>query len=276
MGKNSLKHKRMKGGDGGGLFESLFTTKIFGITLFTILSIFLIPGVFIGTWAGFGFDTSYEIISYPLLATALLFNVFILPLMYGYKVSKFNTLHIGHSWMPDRGITWQGFFGMLVIWITAGLLAAILFGGTSKYDTGIIRGLATAGICVAGIGVLDIFVNFGYILVKYLRNPAKSSYKPYTPPEYGPQLPVGDDLERETLVNDSYDDTKEPDDDKYHDNMFDKLQPDDSNHSLSNLSSIENIPYNEELDNEGEQSVGGRIHKRRRSRSNSRGRRRHK
>jgi hypothetical protein len=267
MVKNSLKHKRMKGG-AGDVFESLFTNKIFGLSWFTMLSIFLIPGVFVGTWAGFGFDTSYETISIPLLATTILCNIFIIPIMYWYKVSKYNLVKLGHSWMPDIGISWKGFFSMLIFWITAGLIVAIGFGGTgTKYDTGIIRGLATVGIIFTFIGSLDIFMHLGGSLVKYFRNQPRS-------PTKSSSIELNSTDVEEPYSNDDY---NEPEQD-----MDGNLNVND-NPDLSSQS-VDEIPnsYQDDIEPEPEPepdsptTVGGRIHKRRRSRSNSRRRRRNK
>lgn len=265
MTKKSLKHKRMNGGDGetglNGIIVQLIKSKIFGISVLNLISIFLVPGLFVGVWASQNFSTSFESIAIALLVAEFIYIGIILPIKYGYQmlvIRTTGTMKI-RTWLPKMLQSWLGLLFIFLIWIGFGLVLAMGFGGLgSNYSSGVLPGIATVGIVLVLLGFIDTF----------LTTRKATGYSPNTLSE---QL-VDDD----GSIRDSSYSTAEisrskstPNDEDLLEAYYEREDGPPSNE----LSDIEpsDLPYDDTRD-----TIGGRIHKRRRSRSNSRGKRRHK
>jgi len=179
MGKKHFK-SRMKGGDGPEQSETTwqrfkkenpktaFSGKA-GIALLVII------GVFVGTWAAFGFSTSLDTISIAVLAVEILYIVFILPWVYwkmlkekttGFGTERQYTLGLQKAWFPQRLMNWFGFFIIIVLWIGLGLGVAAAFGG--NYESNIIKGIAASGLIFVLLGSIDVFRSIGVATGKVL------------------------------------------------------------------------------------------------------------
>jgi hypothetical protein len=284
MAKKSLKYKRMKGGDGeapNGIIGYMLKPKIFGISVLNLISIFVVPALFVGVWASENFSTSFESIAIALLVAEFIYIGIILPIKYGYQMLPMRTIGSNgpqiknRTWLPKMLQSWIGLLFILGCWVTAGLLFAMLFGGTgSNYATGILPGIASVGIVIVLLGFIDTYLTASKavnvsgttsrfisedvyngdvangdresnILPEYIEN---SENSPGTGDEYS-ELPANDILglgrDSEFSVNDLGNSAGDVRD--FSDQNADEIPP-----------------------------TGGRRHKRRRSRSNSRGQRRHK
>ena len=128
MTKKSLKHKRMNGGEGetglNGIIVQLIKSKIFGISVLNLISIFLVPGLFVGVWASQNFSTSFESIAIALLVAEFLYIGIILPIKYGYQMLVLRTTGTMkiRTWLPKMLQSWLGLLFIILIWIGFGLV----------------------------------------------------------------------------------------------------------------------------------------------------------